>query len=133
MNPYSHKSNRKCGRRSLILYSMTMLIGMLAACSPSAFATEEPPGVGEKAFDGYMACAPIIECLKKYHEANGAYPESLQELVPDYILEIPESVNDAPITYEKTDESYALSFSYIGPGMNYCTYSPFEWKCSGAY
>ncbi|MBM3124446.1 MAG: hypothetical protein FJZ87_05140 [Chloroflexi bacterium] len=106
---------------------------MNPGCTPSILATEDPPGAGPKAFDGYMACAPIIEALNKYHESNGAYPESLQELVPEYLAEVPDSVNDAPITYSKTEESYALSFSYIGPGLNYCTYSPSEWKCSGAY
>lgn len=109
-----------------------LIVAVFCACSP--FATDEPPGVGEKAEKGYAACAPVIAALENYKESNGAYPNSLAELVPDYISAVPTEVNDIPITYEKVDESYTLSFGYTGPGMNRCTYSPEEnWHCSGAY
>jgi hypothetical protein len=39
-----------------------------------------------------------------------------------------------PLTYRRVSDSYELSFSYVGPGMNTCTYSPaVGWKCSGYY
>lgn len=117
-------------RKLLILF-----VALLALAACNLFSTtEEPPGVGEKAERGYAVCDPIIASLEQYKAEKGAYPDLLTELVPDYLPEIPTEVNDQPINYTKSDESYSLSFYYIGPGMNTCTYTPEDkWKCSGAY
>ena len=107
------------------------LLGLLAC---SIFSTPEPPGVGEKSEKGYAACNPIIAALEKHHMEKGAYPESLAELVPDYLANVPAEVNNEPIYYSKAGESYTLQFHYIGPGTNTCTYTPEDkWHCSGAY
>jgi hypothetical protein len=105
----------------------------LLACSGR---TEEPPGTGIKANQGYAACNYIIAVLEDYKSAKGTYPASLEDLVPGYASSIPTEVNGQPIVYSKSDEDYTLSFSYIGPGMNYCTYSTEDgrkWRCSGAH
>lgn len=120
------------GRRLLAILLVSCVLGAAAACTGRA--TEEPPGVGAKAERGYQACGPIIAALAQYHQAHGAYPDSLDALVPDYLAAVPAEVNSEPLRYNKRQESYTLSFSYIGPGMNSCTYSPEEeWHCSGAY
>jgi hypothetical protein len=106
---------------------------LLSGC---AAVTEEPPGVGAKANQGYAACNFIITVLEEYNTANGEYPESLQELVPDYSPSIPDRVNNEPIVYTRTETGYTLRFSYVGPGMNICTYSTDagrEWRCTGAH
>lgn len=104
---------------------------MVAACKPF---TVEPPGVGEKAERGYAALEPVIKALEQYQAETGDYPESLHELAPNYLPSVPEEVNEESIYYEKKDASYTLSFHYIGPGMNTCTYTPEDkWQCSGAY
>lgn len=112
---------------------LLLSILLLSACAGQ---TEEPPGIGEKAERGYAACNFIIEVLEYYKRDTGTYPASLVELVPDYSPSIPTEVNGQPIMYHKTDEGYSLSFSYIGPGMNSCTYSTDDgrqWRCSGAH
>jgi hypothetical protein len=106
------------------------LLGMLmlgaAACPP--------PGKGDKAEAGYKACAPVIAALASYHQAKGRYPESLKELVPGYVDSIPEEVNGLAIEYKPTPTSYSLRFSYEGPGMNTCVYTPETgWSCSGYF
>ncbi len=117
-------------KKMLILFVALLA---LAACNLLT-TTEEAPGVGEKAERGYAVCGPIITALEQYQAENDAYPEVLEELVPDYLPETPTEVNDQPINYTKSDESFSLSFHYIGPGMNTCTYTPRnKWKCSGAY
>ena len=117
---------------SCILFSRDGIIGIGEKLG--IIATAEPPGVGEKAERGYSACAPIITALEQVHAQTGEYPDVLAELVPAYIAEIPTEVNQEPITYSKTGESYSLSFYYTGPGMNACTYTPEDrWDCSGAY
>lgn len=116
-----------------IRFALVVLTGWFAlACA--VVPTEEPPGVGEKAERGYAACNPIIHALEQYQSEKGEYPESLAELTPDYLAAIPTEVNNEPISYTKTEESFSLSFYYIGPGMNICTFTPEEqWQCSGAY
>jgi len=112
---------------------LLLCIAILALTACKLF-TVDPPGVGEKAEHGYATLEPLIKTLEQYQADTSAYPESLEELVPDYISSIPTEVNDQPIYYKKVDESFILSFHYIGPGMNTCSYTPEDqWQCSGAY
>jgi hypothetical protein len=111
-----------------------LIVTLLALIACNLFGAAEPPGVGEKAERGYAALDPIIKALEQYRNDKGTYPELLDELVPDYIPDIPKEVNDESIFYAKTGGSFALSFHYLGPGMNTCTYTPEkQWQCSGAY
>ena len=111
-----------------------LLIAILAVMACKTLSVDEAPGVGEKAELGYAVCDPIIAAVEQYKIDKGAYPETLEELVPDYLSEVPTEVNNQPISYTKTDSSFSLAFHYIGPGMNTCSYTPEnKWKCSGAY
>jgi len=94
----------------------------------------EPPGQGAQAQRGYQASAPIIAALEKYHQAHGQYPPTLAALVPEDLATVPAAVNGYPIDYQAAAGSYSLAFSYAGPGMNHCTYTPAtQWKCFGYY
>lgn len=111
-----------------------LVIAFIVLLACNLLSTPEPPGVGEKANQGYAVCDPIIAALEQSHLKTGVYPEALMELVPDYLADVPTEVNDEPITYLRTGESYSLQFHYTGPGMNTCTYTPKDkWQCSGAY
>ncbi len=114
------------------LIVLAFLLGASQPCS--LLGPQEAPGEGAKAERGYAACAPILAALAEFREANGNYPDSLTALVPDYLNSIPSQVNDQPITYSKTAASFTLTFGYVGPGMNICTYAPERgWRCSGAH
>jgi hypothetical protein len=114
-----------------LLFSLLVVL-FLAACFLTP--TEEPPGVGAKADQGYAACNPILAALEQYRSEKGAYPESLHVLAPGYLAIVPQEVNGYEIRYEKVNESFVLAFEYTGPGMNICTYTPeTKWQCSGAY
>lgn len=107
---------------------------MLGAQACQLGPPNEPPGVGERAEQGYQICTPVINALDAYKQENGSYPPSLAELAPGYLLKVPTVVNNKPITYKRTATSYQLTFGYIGPGINICTYSlEKDWQCSGAY
>ena len=114
-------------------------LACLLACGLGAFwayraLIGEPPGQGLRAQRGYQATAPIIAALEKYHQAHGQYPATLDALMPDDLAAVPASVNGFPITYRAAAGSYTLEFSYTGPGMNHCTYTPAAlWKCGGYY
>lgn len=91
-----------------------------------------PPGEGPKAEAGYQACQPLIEALADYKAQEGRYPETLGALSPAYLGEIPAQVNEMEIIYRLTERSYSLEFSYAGPGMNHCAYTPEAgWDCMG--
>ena len=92
--------------------------------------SSEPPGEGLQAQRGYDACEPVIAALEQYYADHEDYRAALDELSPAYLEEIPQEANGFPIEYERTAESYTLEFSYLGPGMNRCTYTPEAgWDC----
>jgi hypothetical protein len=111
------------------------LLGAAGLWAWRAYQTaNEPPGVGVKADRGYRACKPVISALSRYYDDHGGYPESLEALVPAYLAEVPLNVNEMPVLYGLTEQSYTLEFSYVGPGMNHCSYTPeAEWDCYGFY
>ncbi|WKZ42975.1 MAG: hypothetical protein QY302_12815 [Anaerolineales bacterium] len=110
-----------------------ILLTVALACN-AIVPTEEPPGVGIKAEQGYAASEPVIAALEQFKADKGSYPESLAELVPEYISAVPTKSETLDFSYNSTGESFSFSFHYIGPGMNTCTYTPEEqWKCSGAH
>lgn len=115
---------------------LSLLLGilMILVLACSVIATPEPPGVGEKAEKGYAASEPVIAALEQYRADKGSYPKTLSELIPEYLAVNPLTTEVQDFSYSKNGESYSLSFHYLGPGMNTCTYTPEEkWKCSGAY
>ncbi len=98
------------------------------------------PGQGAKAEAGYQNARPVITALEQYRQRHGEYPAGLRDLVPG---ELPVSGWKTPagqpldefFTYERSGASYRLQFSYSGPGMNRCAYTPesAKWDCAGAY
>jgi hypothetical protein len=117
--------------RSLLV--IALFIGITIACD-AALPTDEPPGVGEKAEHGYAVSGPVIFALEHYKADNCEYPETLAELVPDYLSAVPSMDEVLDFSYISADDSFEFSFHYIGPGLNTCTYTPEEkWQCSGAY
>lgn len=125
--------------RRLILFLTLGFLALIALCAGigyflwAAF-TGPPPGVGPKAEQGYQASAPIIAALARYHEQQGAYPESLDALAPTFLTDVAHTDGAIEIAYRVTDTSYQLEFRYTGPGMNICTYTPeIGWHCTGYF
>jgi len=130
----SQLNSYRLGYLTVVYLAIAGMLGGAIACVPKMLVKDEPPGVGERAELRYAACAPIIDALEQYRAAKGAYPNSVADLVPEYLPELPGKVNDYGIAYLRTEESYNLEFYYLGPGMNRCAYTPEdEWQCSGAY
>lgn len=96
-----------------------------------------PPGKGSQAEQGYAAAAPIIQSLKYFRANRGAYPDALDELVPDYLPSEPMllvSVKDPsrPFGYRRVDDGYELEFDDTGSGSSRCVYRPAtDWHCVG--
>jgi len=137
-------ANSKIPTKSSVPNQRLLIIVLAAAvvCVACVFAAVwlartiigEPPGQGARAEQGYQVCEPVIIALNKYHETHGDYPIALETLIPDYLGQVPKEVNGYPIEYTKTESGYSLQFSYEGPGMNYCTYTPEkQWDCHGYY
>jgi hypothetical protein len=108
-----------------------LIVLTLVACWPA-------PGKGPNADAGYQHAAPVIAALEQFHAAHGSYPDSLRQLVPNFL---PDSALQSPpdwsamraLHYRLSVDSYELSFWYSGPGSNTCTYTPESrrWRCSG--
>ena len=127
-------------RRGWVLAgAAALLVGCVAVCALGAFAAYratvgDPPGQGPRAEAGYAAARPVIAALEAYHQAHGSYPATLAKLVPEQLSALPGDVNGYPLGYQAQSDSYVLDFSYEGPGMNHCTYTPgTKWKCYGFY
>jgi len=126
-------------KRLWVVAGLAAALTCLLACGLGAFwayrtIAGDPPGQGDRAQRGYQATAPIIAAREKYRQAHGQYPAALDAPVPDDLAAIPAAVNGYPITYQAASGSYTLEFSYTGPGMNHCIYTPATlWKCGGYY
>ena len=117
--------------RLLLISAIAIVI--ILACN-TVIPTDKPPGVGEKAEQGYAASEPVIAALEQYKADKGVYPETLAELAPEYLATVPTKDEVLGFSYRSTGDSFAFSFHYLGPGMNTCTYTPEEkWRCSGAF
>jgi hypothetical protein len=89
---------------------------------------------------GYYA--HVVKALDAYYRVNGTYPNKLQELVPKWLVKIPELPREHSSKYigflynyrEKTGE-YILRFEFQDGSLDYCTYSSRarRWECEGLY
>jgi len=71
---------------------------------------------------------PLIEALEQHKIEKGAYPTTLNELIPKYIEHIPnlsvpcreEGINpDCPFIYQRENGAYLLRFWMHGPPFGY--------------
>lgn len=120
----------------IILASLGLLLcisGIVLAVLLFKAATQAP-GEGMKAEQGYTLCAPVIAALESYYRTEGSYPQSLEELSPTYLTDLPTQEDGSNLEYTAADSSYALGFHYTNPGFNECTYRPESgWDCEGYY
>lgn len=102
--------------------------------------TCESPGEGPKAARGFARAKPVIAALDSFRVANGAYPDSLAQLVPMFLPAsalVPPAASQEhyPFEYTKEVADFMLLFRYEGPGMNWCSFraSRRTWECNGLY
>jgi hypothetical protein len=109
--------------------AVRVLIVCFGLCLTGCFST--PLGEGWKARAGYRDSAPVILALERFHEDHKHYPDDLNGLVPDYLKLLP----TRRFGYHRDGDSFWLSFSYTGPGMNDCTYDSKTqtWHSRGYY
>ena len=93
-------------------------------------------GSGTRRQHGYDRATPIIAALERFHAEHGTYPDSLPELVPNYLapaaIAVPTAPKEAaPWRYVAETGGYTLEFKYFGPGINFCRYTSrrARWKC----
>ena len=113
---------------------------LLATASLLSAAGCPDPGKGNKAEAGYRRADSLIAAINRYRLEARRLPDSLPKLVPAFLdsaaLRTPSEPQMAyPWTYARVDSQYTLSFRYVGPGMNRCTFASItgKWTCSGYY
>src|SRR5262245_43450141 len=81
----------------------------------------------------------IVQTLERYHNATGAYPLALTDLVPAYIPALPEALTTQGTgwLYKAQRDQFALGFWYWPDklGAMVCKYRTSErkWDCSPAF
>lgn len=122
----------QAGRSLLAWITLCVCAIFWSACTPS--------GEGKKAEAGYSNARPVIAALKTYHDKHNQYPSTLRDLVPADLSESAWKTSDGkPVNeffeYNQSGASYRLQFTYTGPGMNRCLYTPEagKWACAGHY
>jgi hypothetical protein len=74
----------------------------------------------------------IIEAIDKYYEEKGQYPDILDDLIPDYLSEIPHTPSGQAFEYTLNYDIYMLLFkSSTKRGAN-CAFGKRQsfWDCS---
>ena len=107
-------------RSNRLLFRLVVCLSVVCCVSCNA------PGKGPKAERGYARAKPVVTALDSFRRAKGQYPDSLNQLVPQFLpaaaLETPTRTQERyPLEYQQSDGNFTLTFRYVGPGMNYCT------------
>ena len=115
-----------------VLLALTVL-PLTASC----FVFQCAPYKCPQAVEGRALYAPTLASIEVYRDENGVYPETLADLSPEFIDEVPAPTSDAGPKfpeYRRVDDHYEFTFQYFGPGANWCVYSPrTEWTCDGHF
>ena len=86
---------------------------------------------------GKKICAPVIHALHAYKLKHDRFPDSVEQLTPDFIPKIPLGPDETPLYYQREETEFLLSFNYdagwYSLGISACVYMPRHlWSC-GAY
>jgi len=77
----------------------------------------------------------IVSAIENYFIDHNKYPESVNELVPEYVKSIPKTFSGADFSYYLSEtDIYVVSFSLESKNNNYlCGYIKKleNWECSG--
>jgi len=89
-----------------------------------------PPGVGPNADAGKRSATVILRTLENYRGDHGAYPVSLEDLIPSYLAGVPKFANGSSFDYVRLGLTYKLTFNYTNPLPVHCSYQPAaKWSC----
>lgn len=111
---------------------MKFLLVLAALCGAGWYYLKpQPPGKGPNADAGKRAAVPILRTLENYRGEHGAYPMSLEDLIPSYLAGIPRLSNGSSWDYTRLGANYKLTFNYTNPLPVHCSYhSATKWECS---
>jgi hypothetical protein len=120
----------------ILVLAACVLLGLLLARS-GFFDTYDPVKEKARMERNFQLYQPIIDALPKYREKQGWYPDRLEELIPDYIDQIPQpfgsSGNDGT-EYHGGSVRYRLILHF---GTAYALYTceyqlaKADWECYG--
>ena len=107
------------------LYSFFIVIGIvaiIAVITATAFFALKYKNDATRIVDG----AEIQQALVAYHQKQGAYPQALSQLAPDYLPSVPvDPASRQSFSYALTDngKDYALIINYDNLGLQALTSS----------
>ncbi|GAP06336.1 hypothetical protein ATHL_01190 [Anaerolinea thermolimosa] len=117
-----------------IVMFLVLLLNLLGCTRNEGFSAQE------EITDGQTKGEQVVQALEKYHVDKGRYPEYLQDLIPNYLEEVPMTLAKKEFKYEGSQsDTFYLSFPVtkkkdVGSGT-ICTYiKRLEgWDCSQSF
>jgi hypothetical protein len=117
----------------ILVLSLLTTLPFVASC----FVFQCGPYNCPQAKEGRGLYAPLLASIEQYRDRNTVYPETLADLIPEFIDDIPASTTDTGPKfpeYRRVDDHFEFAFQYFGPGINRCVYSPeHDWSCDGHF
>lgn len=82
---------------------------------------------------GQKRAAPLIVALEIYRQGWGKHPTDLQQLVPDFLPEIPKAGWRYPFSYSACEKGVGYILYFKTRDVNYCGFfsTKGEWACGG--
>ena len=90
--------------RTARLFGLLIAISLLAATFDVIIADRQRENTEQTA-------SQVIAAIERYRAAHGALPESLNQLVPGQLAELPTARNGRPFWFEGSLKNFSLSFS----------------------
>ncbi|MDE2236014.1 MAG: hypothetical protein KGK44_10805 [Gammaproteobacteria bacterium] len=88
-------------------------ITIAALCMALCACAEYPPGEDPGGLQLQAAATPVMQAIQKFMAENSSLPRTLQELVPEYIKQLPP---EPKLVYDPQDN--AVLFTYTQQGSN---------------
>jgi hypothetical protein len=110
--------------KAKIIFLLAVIVFCAACPAPCDVSESEAAPIQSEA-------APIIQALESYRAARNNYPNSLDDLTPDYLREIPKTLGGRVFQYNRNSEKeYFLRIASRNGGFysGSCTYSEINGK-----
>jgi hypothetical protein len=89
-----------------------------------------PPGKGPDAAKGMRVSAAVVQAIEAYRSSRGLYPQTLEDMVPEFLGGVPHLSNGSTLEYQRLGITYKLTFNYANPLPVHCNYRPGKkWEC----
>ena len=127
--------NHKESRPGLHSVLGVLAVALLIVCAGSVYLYVTIFAVDAASFEqGQARAEGLLVALEQYRQDTGAYPRTMESLVPDYLSAMPRPARRYEYLYKvcANGTGYILYFRLAGANDEWCGYGTGtkEWKCT---